>query len=131
MVDPRDILKFTDEIARRFKPDKIILFGSYAYGTPTQDSDVDLLVVKPYRGESYREAARLCEGTRRTFPLDLIVKSPVEFSRRISMKDSFATEMVKEGIVLYDLSDPRVGQQGRRRLRRRLGTAAVAKTQAA
>jgi predicted nucleotidyltransferase len=130
MVDPRCILKFTDELARRFQPQKIILFGSYAYGTPTDDSDVDLLVVKPYRGESYREAARLCEGTSRSFPLDLMVKSPAEFARRIAMNDSFIMEMVTEGIVLHDLSNQRVGQQGRRRLRRRFGSAAITKTTA-
>ena len=47
MVSRRAIRKFSDEVARRFKPQKIILFGSYAYGSPTPDSDVDLLVVMP------------------------------------------------------------------------------------
>src|SRR5437667_5056968 len=47
MVSRRSIKNFTDEIARRFRPQKIILFGSYAYGKPTEDSDVDLLVVMP------------------------------------------------------------------------------------
>jgi len=49
MVSRRAIKKFTDEIARRFKPEKIILFGSYAYGKPTPDSDVDLLVLLPHQ----------------------------------------------------------------------------------
>ena len=48
MVSRRAIKRFADEVARRFKPEKIILFGSYAYGQPTPDSDVDLLVVMPY-----------------------------------------------------------------------------------
>jgi predicted nucleotidyltransferase len=128
MVDPREIIRFADEIARRFKPRKIILFGSYAYGTPEWDSDVDLLVIKPYRGPSYKAAARLCDHIDRSFPLDLIVRSPAELTRRISMNDWFMVEIMDKGIVLYDAQNRRVGREGRRRLQRRVGAASITKT---
>jgi predicted nucleotidyltransferase len=130
MVDPHDILKFTDEVARRFKPDKIILFGSYAYGTPTQDSDVDLLVVKPYRGASCREAIRIDAAIDRPFPLDLIVRSPMELTRRLAMNDGFLRQLVEHGMVLYDRDNQRTGRQGRRRLQHRIGHETVASSRA-
>jgi predicted nucleotidyltransferase len=125
MVEARDVIRFADEIARRHKPRKIILFGSYAYGEPHIDSDVDLLVVKPYRGQSYRESSRLCEGIARSFPLDLIVRSPAELARRLAMNDWFLREVVEQGIVLYDADDKRMGRKGGRRLQRRFGAPAL------
>ena len=130
MVEAREIIKFADEIARRFKPLKIILFGSYASGEPTEDSDVDLAVVKSYRGPSYREAARLCDGIVRSFPLDLIMYSPGELRRLMASRDYLALEIVQTGISLYDAKDQSVGREGRRRLQRRLGSTTLAQTRA-
>ena len=65
------IREFARQVAERFQPDKIILFGSYAYGTPTADSDVDLLVVMPTRNQ-VEQAVRIDEAIeQRGFPLDL------------------------------------------------------------
>lgn len=50
-VPMRLIRKFAREVAERFEPDKIILFGSFAYSTPNADSDVDMLVVIPCRNQ--------------------------------------------------------------------------------
>src|SRR3954464_5425593 len=94
--------RFARQVAERFGPRKIILFGSYAYGTPHEDSDVDLLVIKQYRGQPYRESARLCGDIRRSFALDLIVRSPSELARRIAMNDWFLIEATAKGITLYD-----------------------------
>ena len=58
MVDAQRIQQVSDEIVRRFRPERIILFGSYAYGTPTETSDVDLLVVMPADGRDIRKAIR-------------------------------------------------------------------------
>ena len=82
MVSRRAIQKFTDEVARRFKPEKIILFGSYAYGKPTPDSDVDLLVIMPQRQVRRNMSVRMRWAVPRTFPLDLLVRSGQELSRR-------------------------------------------------
>ncbi len=120
MVDPRDILKFTDEIARRFQPRKIILFGSYAYGNPTWDSDVDLLVVMPHPGlAGYRKATQICLSVKRSFPCDMLVRSPSELRQRLEWNDFFMREIVEKGICLYDAANQGVGRQGRRRLSRR------------
>ena len=62
MVTARQIQKLTDEIAEKFSPQKIILFGSYAYGTPTVDSDVDLMVVMNYRGARSPSRSRCCNA---------------------------------------------------------------------
>jgi uncharacterized protein len=129
MVTARQITKLADEIAAKFSPQTIILFGSYAYGTPTEDSDVDLLVVKDYPGPSYRAASRIavCPG----FPTEIIVRSQREIQRRIDIEDWFIVEIMEQGIVLYEANDPRVRERGRRRFRERLHPLQVADAQTA
>src|SRR5262245_61271629 len=75
-------------IARKFQPDQIILFGSYAYGWPNDGSDVDLLVVIPARDET-SQAIRICLELDAPFPLDLIVRSPERLRRRLVEGDWF------------------------------------------
>ena len=126
MVPVDDILAYTDELARRFKPQRIVLFGSYAYGRPNRDSDVDLLVVKNYRGPSIRQAVRIRQQVTAPFALDLLVRSAAEIRRRVAWNDFFLKEVTDRGIVLYAADDARMGAEGRRRLRRRHHVAAVA-----
>lgn len=130
MVDARAITDFVDEVVRRFRPIKVILFGSYAYGTPTPDSDVDLLVVKLYRGSSHHSAGRIRVAVAAGFPMDLLVRSPAEIKRRIAWNDFFLEEVMEKGIVLHAADDPRVGRQGRNRLRRRHAATALAQAAA-
>jgi uncharacterized protein len=59
MVNTADILKFVDAVATQFHPQRVILFGSYAYGAPDADSDVDLLVVKEFRGKNHEQIVRI------------------------------------------------------------------------
>src|SRR5438034_6403178 len=72
MVDRRAILRFVDRVAELFKPDKIIVFGSYARGTPTPDSDVDVLVVKNHRGPGHLLASKIRLAIHAGFPMDLL-----------------------------------------------------------
>jgi len=127
MIQPIDIEQSVDEIAEKFGPERIILFGAYAYGTPTEDSDVDLMIIRRYRGRSVDAAIRIRAGTTHRFPMDLLVRSPVEIRRRINWGDMFIIDVVENGIVLYDATNRRMGEQGRRRLRQRLTPAALAK----
>jgi predicted nucleotidyltransferase len=127
MVSAGAIGSLADQIVRRFAPAKIILFGSYAAGSANEDSDVDLLVVMPHGGPSFRAASRIRWAIDSNFPLDVLVRSPNELRRRLAMRDLFLLDILEQGIVLHDGNDLRVGQQGRRRLRRRLHSAAVEK----
>ena len=101
MVKRQDIKRVCKEIARRFKPERIILFGSYAYGRPTPDSDVDLLVVMPFHGKGFRKAAEIRCQIDANFPLDLVVRTPGEVSRRVALGDFFMREATEKGEVLY------------------------------
>jgi predicted nucleotidyltransferase len=91
-------------IASELKPEKIILFGSYAYGNPTPDSDVDLLIVMETNGkdkEAYRAASMLLYP--RQFPVDIIVKSPKEIEEKLKRKGNFfLREIVTKGKTLYE-----------------------------
>lgn len=96
------IRRFAEQIVERFHPDKIILFGSYAYGTPTRDSDVDLLVVMPTRNQ-VEQAVRIDEAIEeRGFPLDLLVRTPKTLANRLRWGDCFMQEIVTRGKVLYE-----------------------------
>jgi len=106
VVDRAGIRKSTRAVGRKFRPEKLILFGSYAYGTPTEDSDVDLLVIMPRtreRGE--RMSLRIRHAVPRTFPLDLLVRTPAEVAKRLRWGDGFVREVVEKGKVLYGASD--------------------------
>ena len=102
MVSRRALKKFTDEVARRFKPRRIFLFGSYAYGRPTEDSDVDLLVIMPGKGRPQDKSLKIRLEVPPSFPMDLLVRTPTEVRRRVSWGDSFLQEVLNKGTVLYD-----------------------------
>jgi predicted nucleotidyltransferase len=76
MVTRGQIREYATEIAREFRPRRIILFGSYAYGKPTRDSDVDLLVIMPHKGRGVEKAIEIRLKLRAPFPMDLMVRSP-------------------------------------------------------
>ncbi len=90
-------------IAQALRPEKIILFGSYAYGQPTVDSDVDLIVVMKTRGsaaERYLAVSRVLRP--RPFPVDILVKTPAEVARALQKGDFFVREIISRGKVLYE-----------------------------
>jgi predicted nucleotidyltransferase len=104
----------TRAIGEQFHPQKVILFGSYAYGTPHADSDVDLLVIQPTRNR-HGLRVRIRMALTAPFPMDLIVRTPNEVKRRLEEGDSFLTEIVSKGKVLYETADGGVGAEGRSR----------------
>jgi predicted nucleotidyltransferase len=117
-VPMRLIRRFARQVAERFKPDRIILFGSHAYGTPHADSDVDILVVMPARNQ-HDQAARIRGAVPAPFPMDLIVRTPRSLAWRLAEGESFHTEIMTRGMVLYEKSNSGVGAQGGKRLRGR------------
>src|SRR5258708_7026260 len=92
------IRRFALRIAERFDPEKIILFGSFAYGTPHEYSDVDLLVIMPAYDE-VNQSIRIMLAFDSLFPLDLIVRTPKRLLRRLADGDSFLQEITTQGIV--------------------------------
>jgi len=91
-------------IAEEFKPERIILFGSYAYGKPKPDSDIDLLVVMPFEGDYFLQAFRIRQRLALSLPMDLLVRTPEELRYRLDIGDSFMREIVERGKVMYDFS---------------------------
>jgi predicted nucleotidyltransferase len=102
MVDITEIRKFASQIAKEFHPDRVVLFGSYAYGKPGVDSDVDLLVILEHRSKNWELAAQIRDRINPQFPVDLIVRSPGEVQHRLSLGDPFLTEITRNGAVLYE-----------------------------
>jgi predicted nucleotidyltransferase len=95
------IRRFARQIAERFRPEKVLLFGSYAYGTPHAESDVDLLVIMPAY-DVVTQAIRICLALERPFSLDLIVRTPRQIERGLKEDDWFLREIVEKGKVLYE-----------------------------
>jgi predicted nucleotidyltransferase len=106
MITRKAIARLCKRIADQFSPERIILFGSRAYGRARRDSDVDLLVVMRYRGMSMRKAAEIRNRVEPEFPVDLIVRSPRELEKRTALGDQFIGEIVRKGLVLYSMMLP-------------------------
>lgn len=102
MVDPKSILDLSERIVRKFHPQKIILFGSYAYGEPTSDSDVDLLVVLPFAGKDIQKAAEMLNQISPRIPVELVVRTPEQIQQRLQWNDFFLREIMEKGKVLYE-----------------------------
>ena len=114
-VPMRVIRLFARQVAQRFHPVKIILFGSYAYGRPHADSDVDILVVMPCRNQ-LDQAAKISIDIDPPFPLDIIVRTPYAMKWRLAEGESFLTEITTKGKVLYEKDHAPVGAKSRKRL---------------
>jgi len=98
----KEIKELSEQIAREFQPRKIILFGSHAYGKPTWDSDVDLLVVMPFKGRPNRQAVKIRSRIDTAVALDLLVRTPQQISQRLAMGDTFMRDILERGKVVYE-----------------------------
>lgn len=99
------VKKLCAEIAREFNPVKIILFGSQAYGKPTAESDIDLLVVMPYKGSPFRQAGEILKRLNVWMPVDLIVRNEEEIEARLRIGDRFMRDILEHGKVMYEAAD--------------------------
>lgn len=109
MISDRQIQELAQQIAEQFHPEKIILFGSYAYGVPHSGSDIDLLLVMQFEGRAIDLAGVIWNAIRPSFPIDLIIKSPEEVIWRYKQCDPLVRMAVDYGRILYDRSMARVG----------------------
>ncbi len=124
MVAMKDIEAFAASVAREFSPERIILFGSWATGRTTRDSDVDLLIVMPHAGKSWEMATAIRTRVHPKFPLDLLVRSPRQLQDRLAMDDPFLKEITERGKVLYENDNRR---EASRRCPRSTGHDAVSR----
>jgi len=98
------ILKIVDQIKTEYEPEKIILYGSYAYGKPTEDSDIDLFIVKETdkrRVDRFVEVKRLIYEPGRRISISPLVYTPKEVQERLALGDGFVEEVLTRGEVLY------------------------------
>src|SRR5438046_9043191 len=105
------IRRYAREVAEQFQPEKIILFGSHAYGTPHADSDVDILVIMPARNQ-HDQAVRIRWEVPAPFPMDLLVRTPKRIESWLKDGESFHTEILSKGKVLCEKGNARLGAQG-------------------
>ena len=98
----KEIERITAQIIEKYKPDKVILFGSAARNEPKEDSDLDFLIIKRetplYGADRIRELSRMID---RDIPVDFLIYRPEEFEKRLQMGDPFIKLIAKEGKVLY------------------------------
>jgi len=104
MITQKQIEKIVKRIIKHYRPDKIILFGSYAYGNPTEHSDLDLLIVKNSNLPRYKRAREIRKYLWEISdtPKDIIVYTQEEIDDWIEVEEAFITNIVKEGKVLYE-----------------------------
>lgn len=98
----QEIKHITSQIVEKYKPERIILFGSAARGDSNVDSDADFLIIKEktpfYGADRIRELSRLI---KRNIPADFLIYRPLEFKSRLDMGDPFLKAVIKDGKVLY------------------------------
>ena len=103
MATRQEIQATCDDIVREFAPLQVILFGSYAYGTATEDSDVDMLVVMPIPKAEFRnKAVEIRQRIPYRFSMDILVRSPEDIAYRVSYNDWFLREITERGEVLHE-----------------------------
>jgi len=102
---PEELERIVDQIVDNFHPRKIILFGSYAYGRPNRDSDVDLLIVMESKERPARLSGKISAAIKHPFPIDILVKTPQQIERRLAIGDPVVKEATSKGMVLYDAAN--------------------------
>ncbi len=98
------IKNITKKITYGYKPQKIILFGSYAHGNPRKDSDIDLLIIKETKSRHIDRAVKIREILKeenRLFAIEPLVYTPKEINKRLEIEDDFIKNILEEGVTLY------------------------------
>jgi uncharacterized protein len=96
------IRQLCTRIAREFKPEKIILFGSHAYGQPMPESDLDVMVIMQFEGDPLEQAVTMLNRLNMLLPIDLLVRTPEQIQQRLEMGDHFIRDIIERGKVMYE-----------------------------
>jgi len=102
VIDEDKLQELTQRILQHFQPLRVILFGSYAYGEPRADSDVDLLVVLPFEGKGLHKSLEILNRIDWRLPIDLLAMRPEDAARRYAGGDPLLREALDKGMVLYE-----------------------------
>lgn len=106
MISETELQRWTQQIVTEFHPERVILFGSYAAGHPTAQSDVDLLVVMPFEGHPVKMAAKIRKALGHLMQsiqrMDILVRTPHEMDYRLGYGDTFFSNIVQQGRTLYE-----------------------------
>ncbi len=97
--------EIVEKLQREYKPLKIILYGSYAYGTPNVDSDIDLLILKNTSERSvdrFVKVKKIIYNPKRKIPVSPLIYSPDEVKERLRIGDDFIKEILNKGVTLYE-----------------------------
>lgn len=113
LVPPALLRAITKRIVENIRPEKIILFGSYAYGEPTLDSDIDLLVIMRSKKRPVERSDEISDlFPRRYFGLDVLARTPREIQEQIRLGDDFMKQITEEGKILYERKKATGGRLG-------------------
>lgn len=102
MNSKQEIKNITDQIVKKYKPEKIILYGSFAYGKPTKNSDLDLLIIKNTKKSRVERIKEVLMKVQCDIPLEPLVYTPRELNERINLGDSFIKEAMNRGKLIYE-----------------------------
>lgn len=101
-ISRQQIKKITSKIVDDLRPEKVILFGSYAWGKPNQDSDVDLFIIKKNKKDFLKEQQKTRRIINGELPVDILIHTPQEVKKRINLGDFFYINIMKKGVRLYE-----------------------------
>jgi len=102
LIDIKKIEAQALAIAQEYQPEKIILFGSYATGNPTPDSDVDLLIILDTKESTWELSVKISLMLKHSYPMDIIVRTPQDIAKRLRHGDFFIMDIMENGKVLYE-----------------------------
>jgi len=98
----KEIKKVVNQIVKNYKPEKIILFGSFVYGKPKASSDIDLLILKKTKQRKVERIKKVLMETESHFPLEPLVYTPEELKKRLRLGDFFFENIIKKGKIMYE-----------------------------
>lgn len=113
IINEQEINDKVNFIIENYNPEMIILFGSYASGEPSPESDVDLLIVVETTRSTLELSSEISQKLRHNFPIDIIVRTPQEISKRIKHGDFFIQNVMEKGKVLYERTDRGMDSESR------------------
>ena len=102
MKNQKEIKKIVRQIVKKYKPEKIILFGSFAYGRPKPSSDIDLLIIKKTKEKKIKRIKDVLMQIKSNLPVEPLIYNPEEVQERLSLGDFFFQDIIKKGKVVYE-----------------------------